>query len=151
MRQHRLHSPWPVWHAVCMGAESQKDGEEEAAKGGGAGSEGWPGAPAQAHPQGVHVGELPLRLTECRAGKLISPPAGRVHTPSPAYPAQTIENTREKDETMVQADDEEVAVDEEQDEFAGRWKLPGHRGMVGGSRQRALLPQPSLSSPAHLT
>ena len=35
---------------------------------------------------------------------------------------QTIENTREKDETMVAADDDEVVADEEQDEFAG--KLP---------------------------
>lgn len=32
---------------------------------------------------------------------------------------QTLENTREKDETMVAADDEEVAADEAQDEFAG--------------------------------
>ena len=32
---------------------------------------------------------------------------------------QTIENTREKDETMVTANDEEVAADEEQDEFSG--------------------------------
>jgi hypothetical protein len=33
---------------------------------------------------------------------------------------QTIENTREKDETMVTAGDEEVEADEEQDEFAGQ-------------------------------
>ena len=33
---------------------------------------------------------------------------------------QTIENMRVKDETMVTADDEEVAADEEQDEFSGR-------------------------------
>lgn len=33
---------------------------------------------------------------------------------------QTIENTREKDETVVAADDEEVQADEAQDEFAGR-------------------------------
>ncbi len=32
---------------------------------------------------------------------------------------RTIENTREKDETMVQPDDEEVIADEQQDEFAG--------------------------------
>lgn len=32
---------------------------------------------------------------------------------------QTIENTREKDETMVAADDDEVVADEDQDEFAG--------------------------------
>jgi hypothetical protein len=32
---------------------------------------------------------------------------------------QTLENTREKDETMVTAGDEEVEADEEQDEFAG--------------------------------
>ena len=33
---------------------------------------------------------------------------------------QTLENTREKDETMVQMGDEEVAADEADDEFAGR-------------------------------
>ena len=32
---------------------------------------------------------------------------------------RTIENTREKDETMVQPDDAEVQADEQQDEFAG--------------------------------
>lgn len=32
---------------------------------------------------------------------------------------QTIENTREADVTMVQPDDEEVAAEEDQDEFAG--------------------------------
>lgn len=32
---------------------------------------------------------------------------------------QTIENTREKDETIVAADEVEVQADEEQDEFAG--------------------------------
>eukprot|EP00967_Tisochrysis_lutea_P095404 scaffold139085_cov17-Tisochrysis_lutea.AAC.1 len=31
---------------------------------------------------------------------------------------QTIENMRVKDETMVTADDDEVAADEEQDEFS---------------------------------
>uniref|UniRef100_A0A7R9VIK0 Brix domain-containing protein n=1 Tax=Chlamydomonas euryale TaxID=1486919 RepID=A0A7R9VIK0_9CHLO len=38
--------------------------------------------------------------------------------PPPKRIPKTIENTREKDETMVQADDDEVVVDEEQDEFA---------------------------------
>lgn len=32
---------------------------------------------------------------------------------------QTIENTREKDETVVAVDDAEVQADEAQDEFAG--------------------------------
>eukprot|EP00951_Prasinocladus_malaysianus_P034580 scaffold349828_cov41-Prasinocladus_malaysianus.AAC.1 len=32
---------------------------------------------------------------------------------------QTLENTREKDETMVLPDDEEVAADEATDEFSG--------------------------------
>ena len=32
---------------------------------------------------------------------------------------QTIENTREKDETLVNPDDEEVLADELDDEFAG--------------------------------
>ncbi len=32
---------------------------------------------------------------------------------------RTIENTREKDETTVQPDDQEVIADEQQDEFAG--------------------------------
>ena len=32
---------------------------------------------------------------------------------------QTIESTREKDETMVSLDDAEVEADEAQDEFAG--------------------------------
>ena len=35
-------------------------------------------------------------------------------------PLQTIENTREKDETMVTEGDEEVDADEEADEFAGK-------------------------------
>lgn len=40
----------------------------------------------------------------------------------PLWPfTQTIENTRVKDETMVADGDEEVAADEEQDEFAGEW------------------------------
>jgi len=33
--------------------------------------------------------------------------------------SQTIESTREKDETMVAVDDAEVQADEAQDEFAG--------------------------------
>lgn len=32
---------------------------------------------------------------------------------------QTLENTREKDETMVRPDDEEIAADEATDEFSG--------------------------------
>ena len=39
---------------------------------------------------------------------------------------QTIENTREADETMVQPDDEEVIADETLDEFAG-----GDKRVVG--------------------
>lgn len=35
---------------------------------------------------------------------------------------QTIENTREKDETLVNPDDEEVLADEADDEFAGQCK-----------------------------
>lgn len=35
---------------------------------------------------------------------------------------QTIENTREKDITLVQADDEEVAAEEDQDEFEEHFK-----------------------------
>jgi hypothetical protein len=34
-------------------------------------------------------------------------------------PHQTLENTREKDVTMVEEGDEEVALDEADDEFAG--------------------------------
>ena len=41
------------------------------------------------------------------------------------YDLQTIENTREKDETMVADDDDEVIADEEEDEFAG--EPPGFR------------------------
>ena len=37
---------------------------------------------------------------------------------------QTIENTREKDETMVAEDDDEVIADEEEDEFAGETDIP---------------------------
>ena len=33
--------------------------------------------------------------------------------------AQTLENTREKDETLVQAADDEVEADEAEDEYAG--------------------------------
>jgi hypothetical protein len=36
---------------------------------------------------------------------------------------QTIENSKVKDETMVAEGDHEVAVDEEDDEFAGTWAL----------------------------
>ena len=36
-----------------------------------------------------------------------------------AFFLQTIENTREKDETLVQPEDEEVIADEAEDEFAG--------------------------------
>ena len=32
---------------------------------------------------------------------------------------QTLENTREQDETVVQAEDDEVEADEAQDEYAG--------------------------------
>lgn len=42
--------------------------------------------------------------------------------PPPRKQQKTIENTREADETMVQPDDEEVAADEEQDEFAEHFK-----------------------------
>ncbi len=42
---------------------------------------------------------------------------------------QTLENTREKDVTMVQPDDEEVLADEEQDEFAG--EVGKQKGWVG--------------------
>ncbi|KAL6752134.1 anticodon-binding protein [Haematococcus lacustris] len=38
--------------------------------------------------------------------------------PPPRQQQKTIENTREKDETLVTGDDEEVQADEEQDEFA---------------------------------
>jgi hypothetical protein len=41
-----------------------------------------------------------------------------LHTSTPYLP-QTLENTREADVTMVMAGDEEVAAEEEQDEFAG--------------------------------
>lgn len=40
---------------------------------------------------------------------------------------QTIENTREKDVTMIAPDDEEVDADDAQDEFAGqRFTLRAH-------------------------
>lgn len=42
--------------------------------------------------------------------------------PPPKPVPKTIENTREKDETMVQPDDAEVAADEDQDEFAEHFK-----------------------------
>lgn len=54
-----------------------------------------------------------------------------VQRPPPRAAPQTIENTREKDETMVQADDEEVAADEEQDEFAGAGSAAGGQGWKG--------------------
>lgn len=62
--------------------------------------------------------------------------------------AQTIENTREKDETMVGADDEEVAADEEQDEFSGAAE---HGGASGFSECCKLdLHLTPLPSPLHL-
>ena len=36
---------------------------------------------------------------------------------------KTLENTREKDETMVHPDDQEVLMDAETDEMAGYFKL----------------------------
>mmetsp|Transcript_33366 Transcript_33366/g.73774 ORF Transcript_33366/g.73774 Transcript_33366/m.73774 type:complete len:347 (+) Transcript_33366:113-1153(+) len=42
--------------------------------------------------------------------------------PPPKKIPKTIENTREKDETMVVGDDEEVEADEEQDEFAAHFQ-----------------------------
>lgn len=42
--------------------------------------------------------------------------------PPPRKLQKTIENTREKDETMVQPDDEEVAADEDEDEFAEHFR-----------------------------
>ncbi|KAG1657804.1 hypothetical protein FOA52_006580 [Chlamydomonas sp. UWO 241] len=42
--------------------------------------------------------------------------------PPPKRVPKTIESTREKDETMVQPDDEEVEVDEDDDEFAEHFK-----------------------------
>jgi hypothetical protein len=46
---------------------------------------------------------------------------------------QTIESTREADMTMVQPNDEEVAAEEDQDEFAGALSGSHHRSQVQGS------------------
>ena len=42
-----------------------------------------------------------------------------------AWEAQTIENTREKDVTIIAPDDEEVEADDAQDEFASEPLLHG--------------------------
>ena len=70
-------------------------------------------------PPGPHPHPTPLRRC-CRRRRCYPDACPRLHPPS--FPGvQTIENTRERDETVVQPDDEEVAADEEQDEFAAHF------------------------------
>jgi len=53
---------------------------------------------------------------------------------------QTIENTREADVTMVQPDDEEVAAEEDQDEFAGAGaSMEYEKGVLGLAETHAAL------------
>lgn len=51
---------------------------------------------------------------------LLTPSQPFTHCLAVVRPTQTLENTREADVTMVSAGDEEVALDEADDEFAGR-------------------------------
>ncbi len=129
--------PWHLHHTVEK--EEGRANEEEEGGGGSTGS----GARAAATQATEGVAQLSqpklLRMNwlcsiRVAAARELSGNGSGVF---PCGGLQTIENTREKDETMVLVGDEEVAADEEQDEFSGVWRCCTRRDSLGASAERS--------------